>query len=247
MRNQQAFSLVEVMLVMGLMGMAALVFISMQKMQARGQATAATQFEIFNLVQDIQLTLLNSKACMETLNGITLNKDEPTPINVIKNSQGAERFQVGVSTQGSKVTLNSLDLKATDLVFDEIGAGLVDLNIVIDKNSAQAQGTKTVRHRVPLFIAIDEENNVVDCFSTYEAAVLKAKEEMCKDLGGIYSDKKCQSIAPKLNDQETVCNGEKEGLMRYSALTKSVFLCNGSKWMESINFQEFGVTENGDL
>lgn len=93
MRNQQAFSLVEVMLVMGLMGMAALVFVSMQKMQSRSQVTAATQFETFNLIQDIQLTLLNSKACMATLDGISLSEEE-TVLESIKNSLGNERFKV---------------------------------------------------------------------------------------------------------------------------------------------------------
>lgn len=247
MRNQQGFSLVEVMLVMGLMGMAAMVFVSMQKLQNRSQATASTQFEIFNLMQDIQLTLLNSKACMQSLTGLRLSENEDTALEHIKSSTGENRFSVGIRPQGSRVTLSSLTLTPTDIELGVAGQGLVDLTLEIQKNSEQVQGTKMVKHRVPLLIAIDESNTIIGCFSTFEAAVLKAKEETCLDLGGIYEDKKCKSIAPKINDQEVICNATTEGIMRYSPLTKSIFLCNGSKWMESVNFAEIGVQATGDL
>lgn len=247
MRNQQGFSLVEVILVMGLMGMAAMVFVSMQKLQSRSQVTASTQFEIFNLMQDIQLTLLNSKACMQTLTGLKLSESEDTELEHIKSSTGENRFSVGIKPQGSRVTLSSLALTPTDIELGIAGQGLVDLTLEIQKNSEQVQGTKMVNHRIPLLVAIDESNNIISCFSTFEAAVLKAKEETCLDLGGIYEEKKCKSIAPKLNDQETICDSTTEGIMRYSPLTKSVFLCNGTKWMESVNFAEIGVDANGGL
>lgn len=247
MRNQQGFSLVEVMLVMGLMGMAAMVFISMQKLQSRSQVTASTQFEIFNLMQDIQLSLLNSKACMQTLTGLKLSASEPTSLESIKSSTGESRYSVGIKPQGSRITLSGLNITPTDIELGIAGQGLVDLTMEIEKNSEQVQGTKMVNHRIALLVAIDESNNIIGCFSTFEAAVLKAKEETCLDLGGIYEDKVCKSIAPKINDLESVCDATTEGVMRYSPLTKSVFLCNGSKWMESVNFAEIGVKADGSL
>ncbi len=247
MRNQQGFSLVEVMLVMGLMGMAAMVFVSMQKLQSRSQVTASTQFEVFNLMQDIQLTLLNSKACMQTLAGLKISADETTSFENIKSSTGENRFSVGIKPQGSRITLSSLGITPTDIELGVAGQGLVDLRMEIEKNSDQVQGTKNVVHRVPLLIAIDEGNNIIGCFSTFEAAVLKAKEETCLDLGGVYENQECKTIAPKLGDQDTVCDANTEGVMRYSPLTKSIFLCNGSKWMESVNFAEIGLKSDGDL
>ena len=247
MRNQQGFSLVEVMLAMGLMGMAAMVFISMQKLQSRSQATASTQFEVFNLMQDIQMTMLNSKACMNSLEGLKLSSSEPTALEVIKSSSGDDRYSVGVRPKGSRITLDAMELVPTDIELGTVTQGLVDLRLSIEKNSEQVQGTKMVAHRIPLLVAIDKENNIIGCFSTFEAAVLKAKEETCLDLGGVYDEKKCKSIAPKLNDQDVVCDNTQEGLMRYSPLTKSIFLCNGSKWMESVNFTEIGLKANGEL
>ncbi len=98
-RNQQGFSLMEVMISLGLVSITALVFMYMTQQQSRSQASAMKTSEITRLISEVDRLLSDQGACTETLRGFSLNNSTDA-IVAIRSADGIARITSGQASEG---------------------------------------------------------------------------------------------------------------------------------------------------
>ena len=158
----KGFSLVELMVVVGLMGVVSLGVMRLSANQSQIEKQAETAFEINILSHSIAKNLLNKNACEFTLglgdpiaNGVSLSE--------IKNQISNTLYDTTQKYGNRLVQINSI--KMEDVVISGAAPKQADLNLVIEfkKLSRAIKGNKIKTKKIPLQAELDVGNNLVSC------------------------------------------------------------------------------------
>lgn len=180
--DKKGFSLAEVMVAAGILGIVSLGVLQLTKNQTKVQKRAETSFEINTISSLISQTLLNSAACSETL-VVGTNIADGVSIDEIKNRKGNTLYNKVNRYGKNQVRINSIVIEGVTVV-DNFGEA--KLVVEFEKLSKILKGNKFIKKEFPLKVELDNSDNLIKCFSSTENAVVTAKEEACNSLNGNY-------------------------------------------------------------
>lgn len=179
--NNRGFSLIEVMVVAGILGGLAVV-----GMKLTENTTSAINFMKSRNVEEsvyrnIEMLLTNKKSCTLTLEGIDADGGE---IQEIKNSNDKVIYTVGDKIEGNMLKITSIKLENNDIAADKT-RGTAFLAINVDRLKSGFGATNSVR-KFLIQATNDIDGKILECFSDNSQIILTSKSEMCESLGGAF-------------------------------------------------------------
>jgi prepilin-type N-terminal cleavage/methylation domain-containing protein len=179
LKNAKGFTLVEIIIAVGLMAGLSMVAMQMMKTQTTSSASISAKMDEMEIKRNIILTLQDSIACKTTFAQKNIGQD----LTAIKSSKGADLFSVGSNFGSNKVKITSM--KTQDL--NTFIGTLRDVELVI-RTTKSVMGKETqaefkVRLKV---VALGASSPITDCYSDADTLIIGATIETCKSLGGIW-------------------------------------------------------------
>ncbi len=188
--DSKGFSLVEMVVVLGLMGIASMGVLQITANMTKSTKTSEIGLEINSMVNSITQNLLNSSACTNTFKdaGVIIDNLE---ISDIKNRTGQPLFDKLAKYGNNRLKISGLKVNSVTMKAPDPGVskkyGEFRLQIQMEKLGTGYHGTKIVTKNVPLQGEFSLTNNLLKCYSSTEDAVYTAKKESCEDVGGTWN------------------------------------------------------------
>jgi hypothetical protein len=193
--QQRGFSLLELMMVAGMIGGMALTITKIGEMGNRSIKTNEYMFEKNSLVQEIERYLLNKDACEETFRNARLS-GTPNEVTMIKSQKGDALFLVDEIYGNRMVRFKSFTLKPDDPPPHANKTLMASVIIEIEKIPSQAYGSQTEERKFSIQVKTDANERVETCYSATDNAVETARKLTCADFGGTFNevDNRCESL-----------------------------------------------------
>jgi len=193
--RERGFSLLELMVVVGMIGGMALTITKIGEMGNRSVRTNEYMYEKNSFIQEIERYMLNKDFCEATLKNTSIT-DSPTDVSSVKSNSGREIFTVGETYGNRAVKFKKLTLQADEpgnVVNTSVMASVV---IEIEKMVQQAYGSEMEQRRFSVQVKTDENGRVETCYSATDNAVETARQMICEDFGGTFNDKndRCEKL-----------------------------------------------------
>ncbi len=185
--NIKGFTLVEIMVAAGLLGVLSVAFMNLTHNQVTTQKRMETKYEENALNSRIAQALLNNQSCVNTFGlGETLTND--LSISSIKNKLNNDILNTTNVYGNNTIKIASMTLKDFNSV--TVGpsqkAGEGKLVVEMQRMSKLIKGNKKIVKSYPVEFNLDENNKLVSCFSALGNAVDTAVIESCTKIGGVY-------------------------------------------------------------
>lgn len=194
MKNQKGFSLIEVLIAIGLMGALSAWMMNIFTQQTKNEKTTATNMDIDSLGQEIRNVVANGDSCAKTFLGVDPNQvGAITEIQkVLSDGSVQKRFQSGSKRVGnSGLLIASYDLKTDETYYIPTGQKTGETVLAINYDRGKmVQGAKLKTYKIPLSVALDESGKIVGCNALASTTNLAS---ICSSLGrGVdIENKKC--------------------------------------------------------
>ena len=181
--SQRGFSLVEVLMAIGMLSFVALLAARMQKNQDKATGDNEKKMDYISVLADMKEVLANKKNCLATFGGQT-PLAFPKTVNTIYRSDGATNVALwtagtAVGTSGS-LTLTSITMTgssdvATSWIPDPKNPawsafapvawhGRIKAKILLTKNGT-FQGPSTVKGNIQLMVKTNGSNQISECYT----------------------------------------------------------------------------------
>ncbi len=184
MNQNKGMSLVEVMIVAGMLGGMALVGMRLMENQQKSASYFEMKNEEASVIRSIQLTLTDKLACGETLKDHKIGDS----FEAIKNKNKKDIFMVGKIIGRNLIKIKSLSTKNNDIP-EEGGTGSLFVNIELER-LRKGYGGKSTTKELMIQATVDPSGIVTSCYTDQDATVLAAKRETCLMLGGELNEEK---------------------------------------------------------
>jgi len=239
MKTNSGLALVEVLVAGGILAGLAVVSMKMMEMQTRSNVTAENRSELIQTFNEITYYLLNKKACSQTfsaLGDVEINNE----LVEIKNQFGVTKFNKTDLIGNKRLKIKSMTIENVEISESPLPSGnrsgILSLAITFENISKFSLGGNSVR-KIPIKIAVNDSNEVVDCYSATDSAVDTARVKACSDLGGIFNTESeiCEGIRVTFGqfDSSIPCDEEREGSIRYEKAKGILLLCQNGDWTKT--------------
>ena len=193
--NQRAFSLLEVVIVAGLMSVLSLGLTRIVVNQTKVVKTTESKLEVINAVDSIRALLADRENCWATFRitghgsgggqipqGVfDPNKINPASVTEIKNKHGVKFFPVKTKLGSTTSYIEHYSLESKTNISPGT-TGISEFFISFHRGKAVFGGEK-LRRKINLFVVSDNNGRMVDCSS--KASNFEASASyMCNTLGG---------------------------------------------------------------
>lgn len=245
MISNRGFSLVEILVVLGLVGGLAVVMMNMTQQQSRNQVTAEVKFENLEFRRQIANILAVKKSCERTFQNLKIGDSFTT----IKNAVG-----VNVVEKDKVYGNNSLKVKNLSTVLTrDNGDGTFDVDLILDfeKTKTMAMGS-TTQIRFPLMVSAPSSTAPIVSCVTNEGLWSLDNDNIyntnSKNVGiGTANPGTRLDVAggmrPGSETEVTACGMGKangEGVQRYNYTDHNYEYCNGTSWVKMGGSDSFG-------
>ena len=176
------FSILSVLISVGMMGMLSLVLAQLTRQQVNIQKKTETYFELNNLSNKILRGLYDGDGCMETF-GKNSDIVDGRTLSAIKDKNGKVVVDT-VQKYGNRlikiysILVANVRISAT--------SGQLDLQVVFEKLHRSIKGYKRVTQTYPLSVQVDSLKRLTECSYDYGGIYRVAAEGVCKSLGGVF-------------------------------------------------------------
>ncbi len=195
-RNDAGFSLAELVVAVGVVGVISIGIIQLVEKQSKIQKKAEIDFEVNSLSTSIAQYLRSSDNCKATLTGVGTiinNRSIPAIIRVKRGGGTSKIFKVGEKYAKGSVTLKKITV--TDLVTNPspipagmTGFGELFLQVDFDLKSKIISFNKaSISKKIPLKVSLDSGLQIVQCNSATEDAYSSSLIEGCTSIGGTFN------------------------------------------------------------
>lgn len=189
--GNQGFTLVEILIASGLMAGLSVVMMNVFKQQNVSQKKTESSFELSTIQQGINQTLLNEKACTNTLSTVG-DIRSASSFSQIKGSTGTTIYQVN-STYNHLVRITGMDIINTVITPNPVPAGTKgsgELEIVIRfERTAKIldnMGNKNSSWNFKVRVEVNDAHVVTNCYSALQSAIDTSKRLTCESIGGVF-------------------------------------------------------------
>lgn len=205
LKNKLGFSLLELMIVAGMIGGMALTITKLGEMGNRSVKTNEYMFEKNSFVQEIERYLLNKDICEATFKGASLS-GAPNEVKEIKSQAGRLLFEVGQVYGNRMVGFKSLSLQPEDPKPHANTSVMASVLVELEKIPQQAYGADTETRKFSIQLKMDGSEKVETCYSATDNAVDTARRMTCADFGGEFNEEnnRCEQLGTPV--KSAVCD-----------------------------------------
>lgn len=162
MNNKNGFSLIEIVIAMGLASALLLFYMKMQAQQVKSQKSVNANLEIDSFTNDIKGAITKSGFCDKSFENVSLPDNSTANIQAISDSLGKPRYMVGESYGNNAIKLKSLRIKDFKPDDTQGRQGEASLEIAIEKKG-NVYGSKNIIRIIQLNIQRDNDDRIVAC------------------------------------------------------------------------------------
>lgn len=195
--SKSGFSLVQVMIAVGLLGMIAVGVMQVSKQMQTTAVSGETSVEEIQLITHISTVLIDSDSCRETFRGLELGKPIDSIKRVKMTGEKLEVFKAGEKYGNRSLLLKEMTLTGTE--------GDETLELTLERIKAGVSGAKEIKKRIPLKLVM-KDGKVTDCFNDLSNVTENSIKKSCESVGAEYdpTTQKCKNL--KLNgDEAQIC------------------------------------------
>ncbi len=166
LRNKKGFSLVEVMIVAGLLGGLAMVVMQITKTSTKSTAKFSFDTDIIQITNEINAILSDPVKCLTTIGG----KNALSTITGINSINGTRYFSLASGLApangygNANVYIGSYGISATALDVGDNNSSLL-INFQNKKVLKGTAGAATVTKKINLYVKVDAAKNIISCRS----------------------------------------------------------------------------------
>lgn len=219
LKKQSGFSLTELVIAVGIMGIVSLGVMELTNNQQKMQSFAKTKDAEVSLVRLARLSLLTNASCQINLQGRTV----PSNIPEIVDPQGIQLLTSvapnnAIGDASNRVVINRIRVESYDPTKPLVeGDNLVDLKI---RTIRQVTGSpdKQIEHSFLMRVQLDGAGQIVRCHTAISEVSDNLGEEFCDTTNGLWdtTNNICEhSVAPAC---PAVGSGSDEQLLTESCL-----------------------------
>lgn len=257
--GSKGFSLLEMIVVLGLMGIASMGVLQITTNMTKSTKTSEIGLEINSVVNSITQNLLNSGACTNTFKDAGVISDG-LEISDIKNRTGQTLFDKVAKYGNNRLKIAGLQVNALTMKAPDPGVnkkyGEYRLQIKMEKLGTGYHGAKIVTKNIPLQGEFNLTNNLLKCYSSTEDAVYTAKKESCEDVGGTWniasdscelSKSKSRNIAASTEDLNDQIEDLKNTYLKNNYVAKAGDTMTGALTISGNDLTAKNVNSTADL
>lgn len=180
-RSNKGFSIIEVMIGFGLLGLFSYFMMQTFTNQQKSTKTIESKIEMNDLMSRLQSYFLDSEICKDTFGGLVIAEGQELDITQIK--KGTEILftnQSGQNTFGN-MTLQTMKIQRKNGLYNRE----LDFNLgFIKTNSDQTYGGANLQRTIVISAQFDPAvpNRIIGCYSALDSAIETARELACKDI-----------------------------------------------------------------
>lgn len=198
MKNNKGFSLVEILIAIGILCGLSVWMMHLFKEQSKNEKTTAANLDIDAIGNEIRNILGDSLSCEKTFKGMAPTKQNATTdiYKVLSDNTAQKRFSVGEKKNGNTgVVISSLDLKTDEIYYVPAGKSDGETVLTINWNRGkQIQGAQMKTFKIPLAVVLDSSGNISSCHALASTTSLAS---ICNAIGRGVDDlnKKCSPLS----------------------------------------------------
>lgn len=196
MKNNKGFSLIEILIAIGLLGALSTWMMNIFTQQTKNEKTTATNMDIDAIGQEIRNIVADGLSCEKNFKGVN-----PNGANAVKELQkvlsdgtAQKRFIAnGKKVGNSGVLITGFDLKTDDTYLIPKGQKVGETVLLINYDRGKmVQGAKLKSFKIPLSVSVDDSGNILTCHALASTTNLAS---LCNALGRSVdtANKKCNS------------------------------------------------------
>lgn len=172
------FSIIEVVIVLGLLGIVSLGVMKLMESQMDSMRFAESRSAEYNLVNQIRFTLHSRDACEANFVG----KEIDTSIDEIVSASNVTLLEVG-STYDNAIELTELYLEELDDLSSG-GFGMARLRVSMSRLPDQRESPLRF---IDVMVGTDSSGEITRCYSDLDQMIETAKQESCESIGGTFN------------------------------------------------------------
>lgn len=193
------FSLVELMVTVGIAGAGALGFMQLQKSQMSGQKKTEAKYDVSIVSNSVGSVLLNEDNCTDTFTGMNFSSMNPVSFGQIRARE---------NSGGTKVVMSSTLADASPYIRDNVEIvryeyqlqgplitsssttryGSFNVSVVYRNSSKLVNDNREFKKEIPYSIKVetDAAGSFLSCYSSIDDTGTEAIDKACKTIGGTY-------------------------------------------------------------
>lgn len=171
MKQEQGFSLIEVIVVMGIASIAAYILMHTSQMKSKERRTERANQELETYFNNIKGLLTRSPYCVASLSSLKIKQGslkDVYPFSSIKTPTKFPKYEIGQTLEGL-VVLSKLSLSEVILA-DENMNNYLGRILVGFKKKGKVYGGKSLTKSIDIEFALNEEGEVIACESLSQEA-----------------------------------------------------------------------------
>ena len=221
MINIRGFSMIGILMAMGMTGALALVLAEMSKQQFQMAKKSESNVELSAVSQNIRRLIYDGAACIQTIGVGTVFADggSAISINAIKNKVGVDSIVRGSTYGNGLIRIHRLFFKDIVVTGTTTKTAEINLQVIFKKTSRGITGPNKVVRKYPLSVELDAANGAVRCHSELGAAIATAKKQLCNNLQGALGQTQnydaVNDVCPLPGKFSQQCTGENSHVVSY--------------------------------
>lgn len=239
MRNtlikNNGFTLVELMVVCGIMSGMALVMNQMMLTMTKANAKAQQDSEVMLTISEVSGILYSSENCKSTLDGKNALND--ITVNAITR-KGVQKFLVNTPYGNSALKIKDYNVSSTAA---DLATGNAKLTLNFEKKALLGGGT--LSKVINLYVEVDGSNNITKCRALAPSGndTVWVPGNTIGDVNfaggnvGVGESNPVEKLevagAVKVGFTTTSCNASTEGVFRSNKTSHNPEYCDGSSWI----------------
>ncbi len=157
--GKSGFTLVEVLITMGLMSAGAVMMAGLTNVNLKSQKGIQKSYDVTNLVEDVRSLLGNKTACLNSFNG--MNPTGTVPVTQLVDSA---TVPVVVYKTGPTLPDNTIKLSSMSLGQYDAPTNTATLTLNLDA-VGESFGSQKITRTVSIGVTLDVNNKIVSCMS----------------------------------------------------------------------------------
>jgi prepilin-type N-terminal cleavage/methylation domain-containing protein len=213
--RKNGFSLVEIIIAMGVASIGLLFMMKMQGEQAKNAATAKANSESEVIIGDLRGLLTRSGYCATSLNGLTLPDSGFAPIANIRSPAGRIAYAPGMKLAENSLLIKEIAVKNFEPETTNALSGIATFEITLEKLKS-TYGAKTIKRSMNISVDRDASKKIVDCSSLLASGISVTPGEVSKHISP-------ETVAKVINETKPTSQTEE------AAITETKKIIEGSK------------------